>query len=196
MLLDFVYPFVFWAVVVPTLVFIFLLVLRLIFNFSDPNPFGAVGRFAFSVKKWTDRFVYPAAKFLAGYRVNVKYAPLLTIFITAVLAYFSLQIVGNAFFIADGLQKSVGAGNVRALIGFILYGLLSAYVLLILIRFVAMWFVTGTNKFLHFVYTVTEPVLAPARRLIPSVGMFDISAMVVLILIMLLQTLVLRLLVY
>ncbi len=196
MLLDFVYPFVFWAVVIPTLVFIFLLVLRLIFNFSDPNPFSAIGRFAFSVKKWTDRFVYPAAKFLAGYRVNVKYAPLLTIFITAVLAYFSLQIVGNSFFIIDGLQKSVGAGNVRALIGFILYGLLSAYILLILIRFVAMWFVTGTNKFLHFVYTVTEPVLAPARRLIPSVGMFDISAMVVLILIMLLQTLVLRLLVY
>lgn len=196
MLLDFVYPIIFWAIVIPTLVFILLLVVRLIFNFSDPNPFGAIGRFAFKIKKWTDRFVYPAARFLAGYRVNIKYAPLLTIFITAVLAYFCLGIIGNTFFIIDGLQQSVGAGNVKALIGFILYGALSAYVLFILIRFIAMWFVTGTNKFLHFVYTITEPVLAPARRLIPSVGMFDISAMVVLILIMLLQTLVLRLLVY
>lgn len=196
MLLDFVYPFVFWVVVVPTLIFILLLVIRLVFNFSDPNPFSAMGRFAFWIKKRTDRFVYPAAKFLAGYRVNIKYAPLLTIFIAAILAYFFLQIVGNIFFIADGLQKSIGAGNIKAVIGFILYAALSAYVLLILIRFLAMWFASGTNKFLHFVYTVTEPVLAPARRLIPSVGMFDISAMVVLILIMLLQTLVLRLLVY
>lgn len=196
MLTIFVYPIIFWAVVIPTLAFILLLVIRLIFNFSDPNPFGAVGRFAFKIKKWTDRFVYPAARFLAGYRVNVKYAPLLTIFITAVLAYFGLGVIKNIFYIADGLQASVGTGNVRALIGFILYGALSLYVLLILFRFVAMWFVVGTNKFLRFVYTVTEPVLAPARRLIPSVGMFDISAMVVLILIMLLQTLVMRLFIY
>ena len=195
MLLNFVYPIIFWAVVIPTLAFILLLIIRLIFNFSNPNPFGAVGRFAFKVKKWTDRFVYPAARFLAGYRVNIKYAPLLTIFITAVLAYFGLQILGNIFYIIDGLTFNIGSGNIKAVIGFILYGALSAYVIFILIRFVAMWFVSGTNKFLRFVYTVTEPVLAPARRMIPSVGMFDISAMVVLILIMLLQTLVMRLLI-
>lgn len=196
MLSVFVYPVIFWAVVVPTLVFIVLLTLRLIFNYSDPNPFSRVGRFSFQIKKWTDRFVYPAARFLAGFRVNTKLAPLLTMFITAVLAYFSLQIVGNAFFIIDGLVLSTLAGNAKAIFGFILYGTLSVYVLFILIRFVAMWFTFQSNRFLRFVYKVTEPVLAPARRLIPPVRMFDISAMVVLILIMLLQTLVLRLFVY
>ena len=160
------------------------------------DPFGRVGRFSYRVKRWTERFVYPPARFLAGYGINTKYAPLLTIFIFAVVAYFSLGIISNIFFIIDGLTLSIAAMNVKAIIGFVLYGLLSAYVLLILIRFVAMWLVTGTNKFLRFVYTLTEPVLGPARRLIPAVGMFDISAMVVLFLFMLLQTLVLRMFVY
>ncbi len=196
MLLKLIYPFIFWAIVIPTLAFILLLILRLIFNYSDPNPFGTVGRFAYRIKKWTDRFVYPAARFLAGFKVNTKLAPLLTMLIVAVLSFFSLQIIWNIFFIADGLSASVLSGNVKAFIGFILYAVLSAYILFILIRFISMWFTAQSNQFLRFVHTVTEPVLAPARRLIPTIGMFDISAMVVLILISLLQTLVLRLFVY
>lgn len=196
MLKDLIYPFIFWAIVIPTLAFIILLILRLIFNYSDPNPFGAVGRFAYLIKKWTDRFVYPAARFLAGFKVNTKLAPILTLLIVAILSFLSLQIIWNTFFIIDGLGASITAGNVKAFIGFILYAVLSAYILLIFIRFISMWFTAGSNKFLRFVHTVTEPVLAPARRLIPTIGMFDISAMLVLILIGLLQTLVLRLFVY
>lgn len=190
-LATYVYPYIFLIVVTALSVFVLMLILRLIFNFNEPNPFSAVGRFAFKIKKLTDRFVYPAAGFLAGFRINTKYAPLLTIFISAVLAYFSLSIIGNAFFIVDGLVLAGEAGNIKAIIGFILYAALSAYILFILIRFVAMWFTARSNKFLRFVYKVTEPVLAPARRLIPPVKMFDLSAMIVLILIMLLQMIVL-----
>ena len=193
MLTKLVYPFIFWAVVIPTLAFIFLLILRLIFNYSDPNPFGAVGRFAYRIKKWTDRFVYPAARFLAGFKVNTKLAPLLTMLIVAVLSFFSLQIIWRTFFIIDGLTESIGQGNIKAVIGYIIYAALSVYILFIFIRFISMWFTVRSNKFLRFIHTVTEPVLAPARRLIPNVGMFDISAMIVLILIGLLQMVVLQL---
>lgn len=196
MLSKFVYPFILMAVATVVSVFTILLILRMIFNYTDPNPFGRVGRFAFSIKRWTDRFVYPPARFLAGYRIDTKWAPLLTIFITALIGYFCLQIIGNIFFIIDGLTISIAAFNIKAIIGFVLYAALSAYVLIILIRFVAMWFVTGSNSFMRFIYKMTEPVLGPARRMIPSVGMFDISSMVVLILIILLQTLVLNLFIY
>lgn len=191
-----IYPFIQLAILSFLGVVALLLILRLIFNYSDPNPFGAVGRFAYKIKKWTDRFVYPAARFLAGFRVDTKLAPILTLLIVAVLSLFSLQIIWNTFFIIDGLGASITAGNVKAFIGFILYAVLSAYILLIFIRFISMWFTAQSNKFLRFVHTVTEPVLAPARRLIPTIGMFDISAMLVLILIGLLQTLVLRMFVY
>lgn len=196
MLTGVVYSIIQMAVLTFLAVAALLLILRVIFNYSDPNPFGAVGRFAFKIKKWTDRWVYPAARFLAGFKIDTKLAPILTLIIVAVLSFFSLQIIWNTFFIIDGLGASVKSGNVKAFIGFILYGILSAYILCIFIRFISMWFTVKSNKLLSFVYTVTEPVLAPARRLIPPVGMLDISAMIVLILVGLLQTLVLRMFVY
>jgi len=178
------------------LVFVIALILRLIFNYSDPNPFGAVGRFSYNLKKATDRFVYPAARFLATFRVDTRLAPLVTIFLALILAYFTLQIISNTFFIIDGLTGAVAAGNVKALIGFVLYALVSIYILFIFIRFLASWFVFTRNTFLGFVQRVTDPVLIPVQRLIPPIGMFDISAMLVLLLLGFLQTIILRTFVY
>ncbi len=187
-----IYPIISLVVTIAFLVFALLMILRLIANYSDPNPFGKVGRLSYQLKKRTDRFVYPAAKFLANFRVNTKLAPLVTLFIAGVLAYFSLQIIGNTLFIINGLIESAKAGNIKAIIGFVLYALLSIYVLFIFIRFISMWFVFTRNTFLGFVQRVTDPVLIPVRRLIPPIGMFDISAMLLLLLIGFLQTIVLN----
>src|SRR5438874_6717660 len=84
-------------------VFLGMLVLRLIFNYSDPNPFGKIGRFGFKVRKATEKWVYPAARFFAMYRVDTRLAPLLTMFIGFILTFFLMQIVGNTFQIIDGL---------------------------------------------------------------------------------------------
>jgi YggT family protein len=178
------------------LAFVLTLILRLIFNYSDPNPFGSIGRFSYRLKKLTDRFVYPAARLLAQFRVDTRLAPLVTIFISVVLAYFALGIVSNTFFIVDGLVSAIKANNAKALVGFVLYGLLSIYILFIFIRFISSWFVFTRNTFLGFVQLVTDPILIPARRLIPTIGMFDISAMLVLLLLGFLQTIILRTFVY
>lgn len=184
------YPVIQTIVIYAMLVFVSALILRLIFNYSDPNPFGAVGRFSYNLKKATDRFVYPAARLLASFRVDTRLAPLVTIFLSIVLAYFTLQIIGNTFFIVDGLTEAILRNNAKALIGFVLYALVSVYILFIFIRFLASWFVFAPNTFLGFVRRVTDPVLLPAQRLIPPVGMFDISAMLVLLLLGFLQTII------
>lgn len=192
MLLKNVYPIIwliFWGAF---LVFAAMLILRLIFNYSDPNPFGKVGRFGFKIRKATERFVYPAARFLATFRIDSRLAPILTILIALVLTYFSTQIIGNTFFVIDGLTLAASTGNAKALIGFVLYGLLSVLVLFIFIRFLAQWFVFTRKTFFGFVMRVTDPIMIPFQKIIPRLGMFDISAMVVLILISLLQTFVLR----
>ena len=191
-----VYPIVWYVVTIAFLIFAALLVLRLIFNYTDPNPFGKIGRFSYHLKKRTDRFVYPAARFLANFRVDTRLAPLVTLLIAGVITYIGLQITGNTLYVIDGITTNVIKGNVSAFIGFILYGLLSVLILFIFIRFIAQWFVFHRNTFLGFVMRVTNPILLPFQKLIPPIGMFDISAMIVLILIGLLQTLVLRLFVY
>jgi len=73
-----VYPIV-WMILRGTfLVFLFFMVLRLIFNYADPNPFGAIGRFGFKIRKVTEKWIYPAARFLATFRVDTRLAPLVT----------------------------------------------------------------------------------------------------------------------
>ena len=191
-----IYSLIYWLVIFALLLFVTLLLLRLIFSFSDPNPFGAVGRFSLSIRKITERFVYPAARLLAQFRIDTRYAPLVTIFIACVLAYFALQIIGNIFFIIDKLSEGILTGNIKAIIGIILYAILSVYTLLIFIRFISSWFVFTRNTFLGFVRRATDPVLIPLRRLIPPVGMFDISAMILLLLIGFLQTIILQIFVY
>lgn len=173
-------------------VFLGVMLLRLIFNYADPNPFGKVGRFGFKVRKFTEKWVYPAARFFAMYRIDTRLAPILTILIGLVITYFFTQIVGNTFFVIDGLTAGVMTGNAKVIIGFVLYGLLSLLVLLIFIRFLASWFVFTRKTFLAFVMRVTDPIMLPVQRLIPPIGMFDISAMLVLLLIGFLQTIVLN----
>lgn len=196
MLSALVYPI--FSLVVWSLfgVFLGILLLRLIFNYADPNPFGKVGRFGFKVRKLTEKWVYPAARFFAMYRIDTRLAPLLTIFIGLVITYFFTQIIGNTFFVIDGLTTGVVMGNPKVIIGFVLYGLLSILVLFIFIRFIASWFVFTQKTFLAFVMRVTNPIMLPVQRLIPPLGMFDISAMLVLLVIGFLQSIVLRVFVY
>src|SRR5438445_81154 len=177
-------------------IFLGILILRMIFNYADPNPFGKVGRFGFKVRKATERWVYPASRFFAMYRIDTRLAPLLTIFIGLLLTYFSMQIVGNTFFVIDGLTAGIANGNPKVVIGFVLYGLLSILVLFIFIRFISSWFVFTRKTFLGFVKRITDPIMLPVQRLIPPIGMFDISAMIVLVLISFLQALVLNIFVY
>src|SRR4051812_40718469 len=192
MLSTIVYPIVFMIVWGLFGAFVGIMLLRMIYSYTDPNPFGAVGRFGYKVRKVTERWVYPSARFLANFRIDTRFAPLLTLFIALVFTYFFLQIVGNTFYVIDGLTAGIATGNPKAVIGFILYGLLSLLVLFIFIRFISSWFVFGRSTFLGFVSRVTDPILIPVRRLIPPIGMFDISAMLVLLLIGFLESIVLN----
>lgn len=60
--------------------------------------------------------------------------------------------------------------------------LLMALWLLILGRVLMSWFDPGRgNQISRFLVQVTEPILAPVRRLLPQTGMFDFSALIVLL---------------
>ena len=56
--------------------------------------------------------------------------------------------------------------------------------MLILLRVILSWISPrSTNMLVVIVYRVTEPFLAPLRRIIPRVGMFDFTPLVAIILI-------------
>lgn len=49
---------------------------------------------------------------------------------------------------------------------------------------------TGQMRITQILYEITEPVLGPLRRIIPTIGMFDFSPMIALLLLQFLQRLV------
>jgi len=58
--------------------------------------------------------------------------------------------------------------------------------ILILLRVVVSWFSPRpTNILVIILYRITEPLLAPLRRIIPRVGMFDFTPLVAIILLQL-----------
>ena len=62
-------------------------------------------------------------------------------------------------------------------------------------RVILSWFPTQTNNpIVVFIYAITEPILAPIRRVLPRMGMIDLSPMVALIIIIVIQRLLLRIL--
>ena len=59
------------------------------------------------------------------------------------------------------------------------------YILLVLIviRSLLSWFpVSPRNQAVRMLHEITEPLLAPARRILPRTGMIDLSALVVILL--------------
>lgn len=69
----------------------------------------------------------------------------------------------------------------------VLYVLLAAVV----IRALLSWFPSAANnEFGRLVFRLTEPMLAPIRRIMPRTGMIDFSSMVVIIILWLMITVV------
>lgn len=67
--------------------------------------------------------------------------------------------------------------------------------LVILARVILSWFpnVSYNNPIVQFVFAVTEPILSPIRRILPSTSMFDFAPMVAIIVIFIVQQVLLQL---
>ena len=65
----------------------------------------------------------------------------------------------------------------------VLIQLLNLYLLCIFARIILSWFPISPGSPIATVasvlYSITEPVLGPIRRVLPSIGMFDLSPIVV-----------------
>ena len=65
----------------------------------------------------------------------------------------------------------------------IVCSLLNLFIILLFARVILSWFpISGHSPIapvVSFLHTVTEPILGPVRRVMPNVGMFDLSPLVV-----------------
>ena len=178
--------FLSWAIQAIIVGVILLMVLRLIADAMDLNPFGWMSR---TVRRLTDGLVVPVRGGLRNFGIDPKFAPLVAILLVILLGFFILQLVGTIFTTIAGVIDSTQRGAIVAVLGFLLYGLISIYILLIMIRIIFSWgMVSYTNRVMRFLVDATEPLLGPLRRVIPPLGWIDISPIVAFLILWLFQS--------
>jgi YggT family protein len=184
-ILSRIYWFTNWAVIAVIVGVVVLVLLRMIANQADLNPFGWS---SLTIRRLTDPLIGPVRRALMGFGVDPKYAPLVTILIAILLGWFSWQLVASIANTLAGVLLSLARHAVVPVIGYVLYGLLSFYSLLIFIRIVFSWaMISYSNRVMRFLVNATEPMLGPLRRIVPPVGAFDISPIVAFIIVWLFQ---------
>lgn len=185
MIFDLISLIVWYVLAAAVLGIIVLVIARLIVIYADVNPFN---RTAMTIRQFSDPLVNPVRGFLLSYRLDPKLAPFVTILIAILVALFIWQLVDSVVFTARGIATSLLNGSMTSLVGYILYGVLALYSLMIIARVILSWGLTYGHAFMRFLIRWTDPILVPFRRLIPPLGMFDVSPIVVLIILLLFQS--------
>lgn len=180
---------VFWflesAAIAAIVALIILMLVRLLVDGMDLNPFGAPHR---TVRRLTDPFVIPVRGLLRQFHADPKYAPIVVIVVVILAGLLTLNLLGTMSQMIQGILWALRTGSVPALIGFIFHGLISIYILMLFVRVIlSMAMVSYMNRVMRFLVNATDPLLVPLRHRIPPVGRWDISPIVAFILLWLLQ---------
>lgn len=179
--IESIFEFINLAVVSLILGVIALMVVRLIVQYADLNPFG---QFMMFVRRVTDPLVVPIRGGLRNVGMNPNFAPVIVILLTILFGFFARELAGSIYATIVGVSRSLGEGSVVRLIGHTLLGALNIYSLLVVIYIIMSWFTSRTtNPVTRFLASVCEPILMPLRRVIPPLGPLDLSALILLMVI-------------
>jgi YggT family protein len=186
--LQTIYTFVTWGVTALIVAAIILILLRSLFNYLDVNPFTWS---AINVRRATDPVILPVRRALISFRLEPKVAPFIVILLILIAGFLAVQLAGSLLNTIAGVLYALTSGRIGmpvAIIGYLLFGLLGLYTLVIFVRIIFSWGMMGYgNRWMRFLIRITEPLLAPLRRMVPMVGMFDVSPIVAFLILWLLQ---------
>lgn len=180
-----IYLFVRYLIIFVITFTIVLMLVRLIMNSMDVNPFTW---HAMTVRRLSDPFLNPVKRSLVNTSIPLKYSPIIAILFVLLVGWFSLELIEGLLNTIGGVLLAAKAAALIAVIGYVLYGLLALYGLMIFLRIVFSWGMVGyRNRMMRFLINTTDPLLLPLRKMVPRVGMFDISPIVAFIIVWILQ---------
>jgi YggT family protein len=154
------------------------------------SPFNAVARF---FRSSVDPFIAPVERKVLRAGGTPASAPLWAlvavviggIIIISVLDFVRAEVVRAMYFSNQG-----SAGIFRLLVSWTF----SILKIALLVRVVSSWLpVSPYSKWISWSFRLTEPILAPLRRVVPTLGAFDITPIVAYFLLGLIQSFLLRL---
>jgi YggT family protein len=154
------------------------------------SPFNSVARF---FRSSVDPFIAPVERKVLRAGGTPASAPLWAlvavvvggIIIISVLDFIRAEVVRAMYFSNQG-----SAGIFRLLVSWTF----SILKIALLVRVVSSWLpISPYSRWISWSFRLTEPILAPLRRIVPTLGAFDITPIVAYFLLGLIQSFLLRL---
>ena len=154
------------------------------------SPFNAVARF---FRSTVDPFIAPIERKVVRAGGTPASAPLWALAAVVVGGIIMITILDfiRTELMRASLYSRQGSGGVYRLLVSWTFGLLK---IALLVRVVSSWLpVSPYSRWVSWSYRLSEPILAPLRRIVPTLGAFDITPIVAYFLLSLIQSFLLRL---
>ena len=184
MILVHLFDYLAYGITIATLVVAAALVVRMLLQWAQVNPFGW---FALNLRKVTEPVMRP---FRAGFdnrTMRFDFLPLVAAALVLINGLFAAWIVSQVgSVIAQLLLRGMSVGNIASAI---LWLAVVLYMAALFARFLMPMLGFGySNRFFRLAFQITEPVLRPLRRYL-IVGAFDFSPLVVIFVVQFVGTL-------
>ena len=160
-----------------TVAFAALFFLRVILTWAGANPFG---RIPYHLTRLTEPMVRPFRSQFSNRIMRYDLVPLLTGVLILVLGLSIAGLIGQLASILKAVGDNIANGSVAswAMMSELIKLIGVLYVIAIFLRFFLPFFGIGySNRFFHFLFVVTEPLIKPLRRFF-VLGMLDLSPIV------------------
>lgn len=155
--------------------------LRVLLQLSRADFYNPVSQFLVKV---TNPPLIPLRRIIPGF-MGIDFAAIVLMLVIKVVEIFLIVLIKGVSIKISGLVVLSIAELLRLLI--------NVYFFAILIQVVISWVNPGTyNPVVSLLYSINEPLLSRARRLIPPISGFDLSPIVVIILLQLLSMLLIQ----
>ena len=152
--------------------YIFVFVFRFLMQWARADFRNPLGQAVFQI---SNPIVRPLRKFIPGW-AGLDIATLVAIYLLEVLAVVLLVSISYGFSspLALGIPQTLGYAGLRMLHAFV-----NVAIFLVLVRVVLSWINPGAyNPIISAIYAVTEPMMAPFRKIVPNLGGLDVSPII------------------
>ena len=153
--------------------YIYVVIIRMILGMTKADFYNPFSQFILTL---TNPVLQPMRKLIPSIG-KIDTAAIVLIFI---LKFVEL-LLRNLFVGKNVMLASLIVPTILGLINLVLNIFIFAIIVLIIISWVAPHLHAQNNPMASILRSITEPLIRPARKLIPPIGMFDLSTFVVLV---------------
>jgi len=156
------------------------------------SPFSAAGRF---LRSASDIVIQPVERRLVRMGGNPVHAGVWLAVIVAIAGILLISLaqwaINTGFLVSGALE-----GGPRALAVLVVRAVYNVLVLAIFVRVIASWFgAFAYNRWVRWAYVLTDWIVEPIRRLLPTFGPLDVSPLVAWLVLLVVQRLLIAILV-